>query len=255
MGGASASSIPEGRRLDTSCCRRRCSARAEDPNHPGPPGRICGAFRTSPVATGTKELLLMDGSCWSLPCAAASGGLSVPVGSLAAFCRSLGNHGVLSPAFTAGLERGSRKRRRLGLGAAPPACSPAPPGRCLEVQFKGSFIASPAGSGPSPRRVAPARVIESCRTFVTAPSGSRWKRGEVARHLAEEPQPTSERLLSLRGRWQRRRRLFVRALNSDRADCTFSGSDDSPAETGFSIAAPIRRGEGRRLMDGGDPGG
>lgn len=50
------------------------------------------------------------------------------------------------------------------------------------------------------------------------------------------------------------RRLFVEALNCDLTDCTFSASDYSPAEARFYIPAPISRGDGRRLMDGVDPG-
>lgn len=50
------------------------------------------------------------------------------------------------------------------------------------------------------------------------------------------------------------RRLFVEALNCDLTDCTFSASNYSPVEARFYIPAPISRGDGRRLMDGVDPG-
>ena len=40
----------------------------------------------------------------------------------------------------------------------------------------------------------------------------------------------------------KRLRVFVEALTSDPAVCTFSGSDYSPAEMRFYIPAPVRRG-------------
>lgn len=165
---------------------------------------------------------------------------------------------MLSPAWLLLDVSPSLRVLSLRFEDVPPGPSPGARPRCLLAEFRGSFIVSPVSPGPSPPP-PPCAVSESCRTFAAELLMKGWRGGCP---------PVSTRPRSLRRRqagfYRRRgggggggaaaRRRVCEALNSDPADCTFSDSDYSPAETRFYIPAPISRGDGRRLMDGVDPG-